>query len=84
MRDSMVASSVWRRDFKESLSRCSEIQLTSMEMAVQGCDACHLGARISTIEARISGQRYDRVTFEVSISESLPDRCLLYRIKVPG
>ncbi|OCH94983.1 hypothetical protein OBBRIDRAFT_884303 [Obba rivulosa] len=64
LRDSLVASSVWRQDFKNSLARYPEFELTHLDYTVPGCDACHLGSRLSTLEGRLSGDPYDRTTFE--------------------
>ena len=60
-----VASSVWRTGFKKSLARYPQFELTKLDFTVPGCDACHLGARISTLVGRLSGQPYDSVTFKV-------------------
>jgi len=38
--------------------------MTEMGCAVPGCDACNLGARMSRLVGRVSGQPYDRSTFE--------------------
>jgi hypothetical protein len=68
MRDSAVASSIWRPDFTTALAKYPHIQLTSLATAVAGCDACHLGGRLSTIQAQVSGEAYDRTTFEVRVA----------------
>jgi len=38
--------------------------MVSLDFAVPGCDACNLGARMSKLIGRVSGQPYDRSTFE--------------------
>lgn len=43
-----------------------------MDFAVPGCDACNLGARMSKSIGRVSGQPYDRSTFE-PIEDSDPE-----------
>lgn len=64
MRDSLVASSVWRPEFKGPLEKYPNFELVSLEFAVPACDACHLGGRMSTYLGRVSGQPYDRLGFE--------------------
>ena len=65
MRDSLVTSSVWRTSFKKPLMTYPEFDTVRMDFAVPQCDACHLGGRMSTLTGRISGEPYDRLTFEV-------------------
>lgn len=67
MRDSLVASSIWRSDFKKSLETFPEFEVHHLEYSEPGCDACHLGSRMSTRLGRLSGLPYDPTTFEVSI-----------------
>ncbi|KAI0079928.1 hypothetical protein K474DRAFT_1673008 [Panus rudis PR-1116 ss-1] len=66
MRDSLVASSVWRADFKKPLERYPEFELIQLEFSEPGCDACHLGGRLSTLIGRLSGSPYDKQTYESS------------------
>lgn len=66
LRDSLVASSVWRPEFKKSLETYPELDLSQLDFAVPQCDACHLGSRVSTIQGRLSGSPYDRFGFKVS------------------
>jgi Domain of unknown function (DUF4211) len=61
----LVASSVWRSGFRHSLERYPDLVLSNMEISILGCDACHLGSRISTIIGRLDGLAYDKDTFEV-------------------
>ncbi|KAL5511845.1 hypothetical protein ACEPAH_5063 [Sanghuangporus vaninii] len=63
IRDSIV-SSVWRPDYKKSLMSYPKFELHALDFALPQCDACHLGARISTISGRLGGEPYDRITFE--------------------
>ncbi|KAF9264667.1 hypothetical protein L218DRAFT_925102 [Marasmius fiardii PR-910] len=65
LRDSLVASSVWRPEFKKALERHPDFDLVHLDFAFPGCDACHLGARMSTYSARLSGKKYDRLGYEV-------------------
>lgn len=67
LRDSLVASSTWRSEFKKSLEAYPEFEVVRMEMAMPMCDACHMGGRISTLIGRVEGLPYDRSTFEVSV-----------------
>ncbi|KAG5638369.1 hypothetical protein H0H81_000380 [Sphagnurus paluster] len=64
LRDSLVASSVWRPDFKKPLEAYPEFDLIPLDFAVPSCDACHIGGRSSTLTGRLSGQPYDRWGFE--------------------
>ncbi|RXW20760.1 hypothetical protein EST38_g5103 [Candolleomyces aberdarensis] len=63
LRDSLVASSVWRPQFKKALETYPEFTLNSLDFAVPECDACHLGRRISTMCGSLSGKPYDRMGF---------------------
>ncbi|KAK7693412.1 hypothetical protein QCA50_002980 [Cerrena zonata] len=64
MRDSLVASSVWRPHFKKPLETLPNFEIIQMDFAEPGCDACHLGGRLSTRQARVSGEPYDKLSFE--------------------
>ena len=66
IRDSLVASSVWRPDFKKALATYPDIEVVQLDFALPGCDACHLGGRLSTLIGRVSGEPYDRQTFAAS------------------
>ena len=65
MRDSLITSSTWQTKFKRVLEKYPVLCLMDMDFAVPGCDACNLGARMSRFVGRVSGQPYDRSTFEV-------------------
>ncbi|KAH9926204.1 uncharacterized protein B0H18DRAFT_1094787 [Fomitopsis serialis] len=64
MRDSLVTSSVWRTDYKKSLETYPDFEVYELDFAVHGCDACHLGSRMSTRVGRLSGLPYEPETFE--------------------
>lgn len=64
LRDSLVASSVWRPKFKISLERYPNFELTQLDYAVPGCDACHFGGRKSTLVGRLGGVPYDKLGFD--------------------
>ncbi|KAF9564621.1 hypothetical protein CPC08DRAFT_705158 [Agrocybe pediades] len=64
LRDSLVASSVWRPEFKKSLERSPDFELIQLEFAVPSCDACHLGGRMSTLLGRLTGTSYNRLGFK--------------------
>jgi len=66
-RDS-IASSVWRRDYRNALELYPDLTLVKMDFAVPHCDACHLGGRQSTVEGRLKGIPYDKLSLEVSLS----------------
>ena len=67
MRDSLVTSSVWRPGFKKVLGKFPEFETTLLDFVVPGCDACHLGGRMSKLVGRLSGKPYDKVTFKVGL-----------------
>lgn len=67
LRDSLVASSVWRLEFKISLERYPKFELTQLGYAVPGCDACHLGGRKSSLVGRLGGTPYDKLGFEMIV-----------------
>ncbi|PPR08089.1 hypothetical protein CVT24_010550 [Panaeolus cyanescens] len=64
LKDSLVASSVWKPDFKKSLEIYPEIELVRLDFAVPFCDACHLGGRMSTLLGRVTGAPYNGCGFE--------------------
>lgn len=65
MRDSLVTSSVWLTEFKKPLETYPDFETVRMDFAVPHCDACRLGGRMSTLTGRVSGEPYDKLTFEV-------------------
>lgn len=67
IKDSLVTSSVWTTKFKRTLELKHNLELVSLEYAVNGCDACRLGGRLATIIARLTGKQYNRETYEVCI-----------------
>jgi hypothetical protein len=73
MRDSLVASSVWRPEFKNLLEKYPDFDLVPLDFATPSCDACHLGGRLSTLTGRLSGLPYDQLGFE-NIVRSLMSR----------
>ncbi|KAI0374990.1 hypothetical protein BV20DRAFT_1118198 [Pilatotrama ljubarskyi] len=68
MRDSLVAGSTWRPNFRKALDTYPVLEVYSLEFTVLGCAACNLGGRKSTLQGRLSGEPYDKLTFE-SIAE---------------
>jgi hypothetical protein len=66
IRDSLVASSMWKPAFKKPLETYPELEISQMDFAVPGCDACHMGARLSTRVAHLTGERYYERSYEVS------------------
>lgn len=67
LRDSLVASSVWRPGFRRALEKYPDFELVALDFALPNCDACHLGGRLSTLTGRLSGMPYDKLGFEVGI-----------------
>ena len=78
MRDSLITSSTWQTNFKGVLEKYPVLSMVGMDFAVPGCDACNLGARMSKMVGRVSGQPYDRSTFEVSESLGVTRRLCIY------
>jgi len=66
MKDSLVASSVWKPDFKKPLELLPDFRLEHLEFSIPVCDACHLGNRVATLRGIVGGQKYDPLTFEVN------------------
>ena len=71
LRDSLVASSVWRPEFKKALEKYPRFELTELDYVVPGCDACHLGGRKSKLIGRLSGFPYDALGFETTVANSV-------------
>lgn len=65
MRDSLITSSTWQTNFKRFLERYPVFTMTQMDFTAGGCDASNLGARKARLVGRVSGEPYDRCTFEV-------------------
>ncbi|KAF8311638.1 hypothetical protein DL93DRAFT_2083143, partial [Clavulina sp. PMI_390] len=64
MRDSMVASSVWKPEFRGALDRHPIHNDIFMAYSVPICDACRISGRVATIAMHLDGEAYDRDTFE--------------------
>ncbi|KAF9227887.1 hypothetical protein BS17DRAFT_746822 [Gyrodon lividus] len=73
MRDSLVASSVWRPNFKKPLETYPEFALVRLNFTVPQCDACHLGGRVSTLLGRVTGEPYDVYDFEDMSNDELDE-----------
>lgn len=67
LRDSLVASSVWKPEFKKPVDTYPELDVLPLDFAVPACDACHLGGRMATLVGRLSGLPYDHWGFEVNV-----------------
>ncbi|CAE7160160.1 unnamed protein product [Rhizoctonia solani] len=64
LRDSLVTSSVWTSGFKKALNTHPELHIHDLKFAVPGCGACRISSRLSTFKGALSGDDYDRDTFE--------------------
>ncbi|KAK0483672.1 hypothetical protein IW261DRAFT_972039 [Armillaria novae-zelandiae] len=73
LRDSLVASSVWRPEFKKALETYPEFNLFKLDFALPQCDACHLGGRLSTLRGQLGGTPYDPLGFQDSDDEDNED-----------
>ncbi|OSC99061.1 hypothetical protein PYCCODRAFT_1373800 [Trametes coccinea BRFM310] len=71
MRDSLVAGSTWRPNFRKALDTYPNLEIHHLEFTVLGCAACNLGGRKSTLQGRLSGEPYDKLTYE-PIAEEEP------------
>ncbi|KAI0670291.1 hypothetical protein C8Q78DRAFT_1170257 [Trametes maxima] len=69
MRDSLVAGSTWRPNFRKALDKYPVLEVYNLEFSVLGCAACNLGGRKSTRQGRLSGDPYDPLTYEVIAEE---------------
>jgi len=63
-----VASSVWRRDYKEVLERFPDLTLTKLDFSTFYCDACRVRKK-STVAGWLKGIPYDKLSFEPIIEE---------------
>ncbi|TFK76413.1 hypothetical protein BDN72DRAFT_830988 [Pluteus cervinus] len=70
IRDSLVASSVWRSSFRRALEKYPNFDLLDLGFTVPRCDACQLGGRLSSRLGRLSGSPYDKYGF---VSEDSSD-----------
>ncbi|KAL1944526.1 hypothetical protein VTO73DRAFT_2956 [Trametes versicolor] len=71
MRDSLVAGSTWRPNFRKALDTYPDLDVHGLEFTVLGCAACNLGGRKSTLQGRLSGEPYDKLTYQ-PIAEEEP------------
>ncbi|KAF9053731.1 hypothetical protein BDZ89DRAFT_1056302 [Hymenopellis radicata] len=69
LRDSLVASSVWRPEFKKSLEALPRFNLYALDFSVPACDACHLGGRVSTLRGQLGGAPYNILGFDEIVSD---------------
>lgn len=67
MRDSLVAGSTWRPNFRKALDTYPDLDVHGLEFTVLGCAACNLGGRKSTLQGRLSGEPYDKLTYQVCL-----------------
>ncbi|KAH9180669.1 hypothetical protein EDB89DRAFT_1920417 [Lactarius sanguifluus] len=66
-RDS-VASSIWRRDYKEALELLPDLTLSKLDFSTPHCDACNVRKK-STVAGWLKGTPYDKLSFEPIIDE---------------
>jgi len=66
-RDS-VASSLWRRDYREALERFPNLTLMKLDFSTPHCDACNVRKK-STVAGYLKGIPYDELSFEPIIDE---------------
>jgi len=63
LRDSLVASSIWRPKFRKALDKYPKFECVPLTSPVSSCDACHLTGRLSTLLGRLGGVPYNKVGF---------------------
>ncbi|KAH9856974.1 hypothetical protein C2E23DRAFT_881467 [Lenzites betulinus] len=73
MRDSLVAGSTWRPNFRKALDTYPDLEVHGLEFTTLGCAACNLGGRKSTLQGRLSGEPYDKLTYESLAEEPSSD-----------
>ncbi|KAI0636876.1 hypothetical protein C8Q77DRAFT_1094995 [Trametes polyzona] len=74
MRDSLVAGSTWKPNFRKALDTYPVLEVYDLEFTVLGCAACNLGGRKSTLQGRLSGDPYDKLTYQsIAREESSSD-----------
>lgn len=56
---------MWSAQFREALETLPELDMTIVEVEPY-CHACRRNAALSTRQAKLSGQAYNQVGFEVS------------------
>ncbi|WWD22477.1 hypothetical protein CI109_106970 [Kwoniella shandongensis] len=59
-----VRSQVWRGNFVAALQKYPEFEVEELNDPEQGCDACHMGGRLSKFRVTLNGYPYDRDTHE--------------------
>jgi len=69
IKDSLVASSLWKADFKNALEKYPDFRLEYLDFSIPRCDACHLGGRVSKLRGVLSGRKYDKKTYEPSTND---------------
>ncbi|GJJ12121.1 hypothetical protein Clacol_006362 [Clathrus columnatus] len=69
LRDSLVASSIWKLEFRKSLETYPDFTIQQLDFAVPHCDACNLGGRISTLQGLLRGTQYDTATYQNKTKE---------------
>ncbi|KAF8522274.1 hypothetical protein BU17DRAFT_44843 [Hysterangium stoloniferum] len=64
LRDSWVASSIWKPNFRKPLETYPAFHLEQLDFAVPLCDACNLGKRVATLRGVLGGLEYNKLTYE--------------------
>jgi len=64
LRDSLVKSQVWRPEIAHALEIYPILEMTTLAIRLDGCEACHLVDRVSSHKATLSGIAYDKLGFE--------------------
>ncbi|WWC85883.1 uncharacterized protein L201_000750 [Kwoniella dendrophila CBS 6074] len=70
-----VRSQIWRSNFVKALEKYPIFDIEELLYAQPGCDACHMGGRMSKFRITLDGEQYDKETHQPlnSSSESEPE-----------
>ncbi|WWC66782.1 uncharacterized protein I206_100687 [Kwoniella pini CBS 10737] len=69
-RDLRVASQIWRMNFKRALKKYPLFDVEELLHAEPGCDACHMGGRMSKFRVNLDGDQYNPETHQPLDSSS--------------
>nr|XP_018266770.1 uncharacterized protein I303_00746 [Kwoniella dejecticola CBS 10117]OBR88928.1 hypothetical protein I303_00746 [Kwoniella dejecticola CBS 10117] len=69
-RDLRVASQIWRLHFKKALKKYPIFDVEELLDAEPGCDACHMGGRMSRFRVNLEGDQYNPETHQPLDSSS--------------
>ncbi|KAK8845524.1 hypothetical protein IAR55_006239 [Kwoniella newhampshirensis] len=65
-----VRSQVWRSNLVAALQKYPNFEVEELDFPEPGCDACHMGGRLSKFRVSLTGYPYDRDRHEPLVSSS--------------